>query len=122
MKIKIEDHGQFIVYVLAGNMDDQWARKFNRRILFELEEKAGAYRAKFDVILDMAGVTALSEEAAGILKEINRTLKEKEIGLAVCKLEPEIDRYLKSSSALTEEEIFPSIFAAELALRAVRNE
>jgi len=122
MKIKIEDHGRFIVYILAGSMDDQWAKKFNRRILFELEEKAGVYRRRFDVILDMAGISALSDAAAGALKEISRNLEKQEIGLAVCKLEPEIAAVFKKTDALPEEKIFPSIFAAELALSAIRNE
>lgn len=122
MKVKIEDQYDFIVYVLAGGIDDHWANKFKERILFEVEEKALRRKGRFDVILDMAGVTDISTQGINILKEINATLLKEGVGLAVCKLEPEIDQQIRKASAFQEKQIFPSIFAAKLELSRIRNE
>ena len=122
MKIAIEDHWHSIVYTLAGEIDDQWGDKFQKRARFELAQKELSRSGGFDLILDLAGVTAISSTAVKILAKLRRDLESRGVQLALCKLEPELEKLLIEKKNFSPAQIFPSIFAAELGLGGVINE
>ena len=118
MKIKIEDHYHFIVYILAGGLDEHWAKKIKARVVFEIGQILAGGRGRCDVIMDMAGVAEVSPGAVAELGDLERTLRKRGIGLALCKLPPPAGCALKKGKGFPEERLFPSVFAAKFDLRA----
>lgn len=122
MKISIEDRWQFIVYTLAGAMDDQWADKFQKRARFEVDRKELFRPGGFDLILDLAGVTEISSTGVRRLAKLRRDLADRGIELALCRPSPEVEKLLTGRNNFSPDLIFPSIFAAELRLEGVTDE
>ncbi len=122
MKIAIEDRWHFIVYTLAGAIDDQGADKFQKRARFELAQKELSRTRGFDLIMDLGGVTAISPAAVRKLAKLRRDLESRGVNLALCKPEADLEELLTGKSAFSPAQIFPSIFAAELQLSGVTSE
>jgi anti-anti-sigma regulatory factor len=77
MKIAIEDRWRFIVYTLAGEIDDRGADKFQKRARFDLDQKELTRPRGFDLILDLAGVTAISPAGVKKLARLRRDLESR---------------------------------------------
>ena len=122
MKIAIEDRWHFIVYTLAGAIDDLGADKFQKRARFELARKELSRPGGFDLILDLAGVTSISPTGLKRLVHLRRDLEGRGVQLVLCKAEAELVEVLTGKNAFSPAQIFPSIFAAELQLSGVTNE